>query len=83
MSGTIYKMVVLGNREVGKSALISQFIHRKFDSYYKPTIDEIFTHWIEIDSEMREIELYDTAGKEEFHHMRQHFIKKGIVFSML
>jgi small GTP-binding protein len=80
MSGTTYKMVVLGDRGVGKSALISQFIHKNFDSYYEPTIDKIFTHWIEIDNEMREIELYDTAGKEEFPLMRQHFIRKGIVF---
>jgi hypothetical protein len=80
MSGTSYKLVVLGDGEVGKSSLISQFIQRKFDSYYDPTIDDIFTHWTKINGEWRELELFDTAGKEEFSVMKDHFIRKGIVF---
>jgi Ras-related protein M-Ras len=79
MSGTSYRMVLLGDGEVGKSSLISQFTHKKFDSYYDPTIDEIFEHWIEIDGEWRELELFDTAGNEEFSVMKDHFIRKGIV----
>jgi small GTP-binding protein len=80
MSATSYKLVILGDGEVGKSSLISQFIQRQFDSYYDPTIDDIFTHWRKIDGEWREFELFDTAGKEEFSVMRDHFIRKGIVF---
>jgi small GTP-binding protein len=80
MSGTSYKLVILGDGEVGKSSLISQFIQRQFDSYYDPTIDDIFTHWRKINGEWREFELFDTAGKEEFSVMRDHFIRKGIVF---
>jgi small GTP-binding protein len=80
MSKSTNKMVLLGNGEVGKSSLITQLIHKKFYSYYYPTIDEIFKHWIEIDDEWREIELFDTANNEKFSVMRDHFIRKGIVF---
>ncbi len=75
-----YKMALLGDGEVGKSSLISQLIHKKFDSYYDPTIDEVFEHWIKIDGEWKEIELLDTAGKEEYSMMKDHFIRKSIVF---
>jgi small GTP-binding protein len=74
------KMVLSGDGEVGKSSLITQLIHKKFYSYYDPTIDEIFKHWIEIDGEWKEIELLDTADNEKFSVMRDHFIRKGIVF---
>ncbi len=74
------KVVLLGNGEVGKSSLIIQLIHKKFYSYYYPTIDDIFKHWMEIDGEWREIELLDTSDNKRFSVMRDHFIRKGIVF---
>jgi small GTP-binding protein len=77
------KMVLLGNGEVGKSSLITQLIHKKFYSYYYPTIDDIFRHWMEIDGEWREIELLDTADNERFSVMRDHFIRKSIVFCVV
>ncbi len=79
MPETSYKMVLLGSREVGKSSLITQLIHRKFDSYYDTTIDEIFEHWIEIDGKWRELELFDTAGNERPFHQKRYIYMSYIM----
>ncbi len=45
---TTYSLMVLGDAEVGKSALTLQLCTKTFNIYYDPTIDESFVNRIKI-----------------------------------
>lgn len=81
-----YKLVVLGNGGVGKSALTIQFVQQYFVIDYDPTIEDSYTKQCIIDGEVCKLEVLDTAGQEEFSAMREQYMRKGdgfvIVFSV-
>lgn len=81
-----YKLVVLGNPGVGKSALTIQFIQSYFVMDYDPTIEDSYTKQCIVDGEICKLEVLDTAGQEEFSAMREQYMRKGdgfvIVFSV-
>jgi Ras-related protein M-Ras len=73
-----YKLVVVGDPEVGKSALCFQYFERKFITEYDPTIEDSYMHHINIDGKWCLVEVLDTAGKEEFSTWRKRNINEGI-----
>lgn len=42
MSEKTYRLVVLGSRQVGKTAIIRRFLFNEFDEKYKETIEELY-----------------------------------------
>ena len=45
-----YRMVVLGSGHVGKSALVQRFIHNDFPYSYQPTVEECYSHIVQLPS---------------------------------
>uniref|UniRef100_A0A3B3Q2I2 Muscle RAS onco homolog n=1 Tax=Paramormyrops kingsleyae TaxID=1676925 RepID=A0A3B3Q2I2_9TELE len=81
-----YKLVVVGDGGVGKSALTIQFFQKIFVPDYDPTIEDSYLKHTEIDSQWAILDVLDTAGQEEFSAMREQYMRTGdgflIVFSV-
>ena len=62
-----YKIVFLGSKKVGKSAIIEQLVHghHKIGSSLHPTIEDIYEVLIENEQSVKEkVRIFDTAGLE-------------------
>jgi small GTP-binding protein len=74
----IFKLALLGNSAVGKTSLISQYIHHKFEQDYHPslgvniTIKEMIVE--EKNANVKMI-LWDIAGQEKYDLSRKAFFQ--------
>lgn len=78
-----YKLVVLGNGGVGKSALTIQFIQQYFVTDYDPTIEDSYTKQCLVDGNICKLDVLDTAGQEEFSAMREQYMRTGDGFVLV
>ncbi|XP_005089752.1 ras-related protein M-Ras [Aplysia californica] len=78
-----YKLVVVGDGGVGKSALTIQFFQKLFVVDYDPTIEDSYLQYTEVDSEWCMLDVLDTAGQEEFSAMREQYMRKGDGFLLV
>lgn len=72
-----YKLVILGDGGVGKSALVIQFVCHRFLEYHDPTIEDSFEQQCRIDDEPAHLDILDTAGQTEFTAMREQYMRNG------
>ncbi|XP_059176574.1 GTP-binding protein Rit2-like [Physella acuta] len=72
-----YKLVILGDGGVGKSALVIQFVSHRFIEYHDPTIEDSFEQQCRIDDEPAHLDILDTAGQTEFTAMREQYMRNG------
>jgi len=82
----LYKLVILGEGGVGKSALTIQLTQNHFITEYDPTIENSYRKQVNIDDETCMLDILDTAGQEEYAAMRDQYIRSGqgfvIVYSI-
>lgn len=78
-----YKIVVVGDGGVGKSALTIQFFQKMFVEDYDPTIEDSYMQHTEIDNQWCILDVLDTAGQEEFSAMREQYMRKGDAFLLV
>ncbi|KAI8494238.1 PREDICTED: GTPase HRas-like isoform X2 [Branchiostoma belcheri] len=74
---TEYKLVVVGDGGVGKSALTIQLIQNHFVQEYDPTIEDSYRKQVVIDGETCLLDILDTAGQEEYSAMRDQYMRTG------
>ena len=72
------KFIIIGDKTVGKSCIINQFIEKQFVNEYIPTIgsDKIMKE-IEIEGEKLNLEIWDTVGQEQYSAVNKIFIKNA------
>ncbi|XP_071811467.1 ras-related protein M-Ras-like [Apostichopus japonicus] len=80
---TTYKLVVVGDGGVGKSAITIQFFQKMFYPDYDPTIEDSYIQHTEIDGEWCILDVLDTAGQEEFSAMREQYMRTGDGFLLV
>ncbi|XP_065564982.1 ras-related protein M-Ras-like isoform X1 [Artemia franciscana] len=78
-----YKLVVVGDGGVGKSAITIQFFQKLFVTDYDPTIEDSYLQHCEVDGDMCILDVLDTAGQEEFSAMREQYMRKGDGFLLV
>lgn len=72
-----YKLVLLGNQSVGKSSILSRFVHDTFEADYQATIGVDFiskTLFTDTGVPVR-LQLWDTAGQERFRSLLPSYIR--------
>eukprot|EP01091_Cochliopodium_minus_P008238 TRINITY_DN182_c0_g1_i2.p1 TRINITY_DN182_c0_g1~~TRINITY_DN182_c0_g1_i2.p1 ORF type:complete len:186 (-),score=40.69 TRINITY_DN182_c0_g1_i2:47-604(-) len=69
-----YRICLLGDGGVGKTAITIQFCSSIFVDEYDPTIEDSFRKATALDGEEVIIDLLDTAGQEEFRALREKWI---------
>lgn len=81
-----FKVVVVGDGGVGKSALTIQYFQHMFLEDHNPTIEDSYLQNVEVDGEWCVLDVLDTAGQDEFSAMREQYMRKGhgfiIVYSV-
>merc|ERR1712205_189305 len=66
----LLKVIILGDSSVGKTSLMNQFVHRKFNAQYKATIGADFlTKEVMVDDRLVTMQIWDTAGQERFQSL--------------
>ncbi|XP_055716306.1 GTP-binding protein Rit2 [Phlebotomus papatasi] len=73
----VYKIVMLGDGGVGKSAVTLQFVTRSFLEFHDPTIEDSYQQQAVIDGEAALLDILDTAGQVEFTAMRDQYMRCG------
>ncbi|KAI9683631.1 MAG: Ras GTPase ras2 [Trizodia sp. TS-e1964] len=80
---TLYKLVVLGDGGVGKTALTIQLCLNHFVETYDPTIEDSYRKQVQIDGMPCMLEVLDTAGQEEYTALRDQWIRDGEGFVLV
>ncbi|KAK3373509.1 ras family-domain-containing protein [Lasiosphaeria ovina] len=79
----LYKLVVLGDGGVGKTALTIQLCLQHFVETYDPTIEDSYRRQSVIDDQACMLEVLDTAGQEEYTALRDQWIRDGEGFILV
>jgi small GTP-binding protein len=75
-----YKLVILGEQSVGKTALITRFMFDTFDSKYQTTIGiDFLSKTLHLDDRTIRLQLWDTAGQERFRSLIPSYIRDSYV----
>ena len=66
----IFKVLLLGNSDVGKSSLILRYVDQVWSDTFVPTIGVDFkVKTLEIDNKKIKMQIWDTAGQERFRNV--------------
>ncbi|KAL1413190.1 RAS2 protein [Vanrija albida] len=76
-SRMVFKITVLGDGGVGKTALTVQFTMSSFVETYDPTIEDCYRKQWVVDEQPCLLEVLDTAGQEEYTALRDQWIRDG------
>ncbi|KAF6769757.1 hypothetical protein AHF37_11553 [Paragonimus kellicotti] len=68
--GRPLKIVVIGDGMVGKTCLLMTYVRKAFPEQYIPTVFENYSGSVRVGGEEVAFELWDTAGQEEYSHLR-------------
>ena len=82
-----YKVVFLGEGRVGKTSIGKRWVEGKFDSGTRSTVSAaFFQKKVQYTTKSFDIQLWDTAGQEEFHSLAPIYYKDAqaaiLVFSV-
>ncbi|XP_058478993.1 rho-related GTP-binding protein RhoE-like [Solea solea] len=64
------KIVLVGDSECGKSALLNVFVKDSFPECYVPTVFENYTATFDLDMQRVELRLWDTSGSPYYDNVR-------------
>jgi len=73
----VYKLVLVGVGGVGKSCLTIQYISNKFVDDYDPTLEDSYRKQVAIDDDECILDIFDTAGQEDFSAVRDQYMRTG------
>ena len=63
----IFKVILIGDSNTGKTSLINRFVNNTFDEKYLCTIGvDFFMKTIEVDEQTIKLQIWDTAGMEKY-----------------
>ena len=75
----LLKYIIIGESSVGKSNLLMKFANNKFTEDYQATIGvEFGAKNITIDDQIFRIQLWDTAGQENFRSITRAYYKNSV-----
>ena len=82
-NGIPFKIAVLGQTLVGKSALTFRFINDKFPNEHDTTIEDAYSIPAKIDDIQCQFEILDTAGQDDYQTMLDTWINSSDGFILV
>jgi len=83
-SDKVYKLVMLGDGGVGKTAITIRFVSDRFVTEYDPTVEDAYKKEHQVDGKDVTVEIIDTAGQEEYSSgLQDKFIRGGEGFILM
>jgi small GTP-binding protein len=80
----LFKYIIIGDPSVGKSNLLMKFAHNKFTEEYQATIGmEMGAKNIEINKKIYRVQIWDTAGQENFRSITRAYYKNTVCAMMV
>lgn len=71
-----FKLVIVGDSEVGKSCLMTRFVEDKFSDVHLSTIGQDFQSITTlVEGKLVKLHIWDTAGQERFAQITQHYYR--------
>ncbi len=75
----LLKFVIIGDSGVGKSNILLRYIYNSFSEEFKTTVGvEFGAKNIEIDKKVYRIQIWDTAGQENFRSIARAYYKNSV-----
>ena len=75
----LLKYIIIGDSHVGKSNILLKYIHNQFKDDYQSTIGvEFGAKNIEINQKIYRIQIWDTAGQENFRSITRAYYKNSV-----
>ena len=75
----LFKYIIIGDPSVGKSNLLMKFAHNKFTDEYQATIGvEFGAKNITFNNQIYRIQIWDTAGQENFRSITRAYYKNSV-----
>ena len=75
----LFKYIIIGDSSVGKSNLLLRYVHNRFNGDYQATIGvEFGAKNLEIEDEVYRIQIWDTAGQENFRSITRAYYKNSV-----
>jgi len=74
------KMVLIGDTAVGKSCLITNYLHNKFSDVYEPTVLDVYRGVKTVRKEQVQLEIHDTSGDDNLGTNRKVVYKNADLF---
>ena len=72
----IFKVLLIGNSDVGKSSLILRYVDQIWNDVFVPTIGVDFkVKSLQIDNKRVKMQIWDTAGQERFRNVISSYFK--------
>ena len=72
------KLILVGNSDVGKSSIISQYVNKEISDNHLSTItNEKLKKKVKIKDKELELDIWDTVGQENFRSVNKIFMKKA------
>jgi len=78
-----YKVVVMGAAGVGKTCFIVQLVSGKFVEAYDPTLEDSYRKQIAVEGKEYMLDIFDTAGQEDFSAVRDSYMSTGDGFIIM
>jgi len=78
-----HRVVLLGAGAVGKSSILSRFLHGKFDKLHRATVDDLHCRDYNVDGTCMMVDFLDTAGDHSFPAMRRLSISTAHAFILV
>jgi len=72
-----YNVVLVGEAGTGKSCLTIRFIADRWVQEYDPTLEDSYSTELLIDDKKQAMDIYDTAGTEDFAMVRAQYIREA------
>ena len=75
----LFKYIIIGDSAVGKSNILLRYVHEKFNEEFQSTIGvEFGAKNIQLNEKIYRIQIWDTAGQENFRSITRAYYKNSV-----